>query len=536
MFYPQSRLRGHWWLVLTLLGAMLVFSSSSIAQELEAETPEVETVTDPPASTLSNASASDFYFADVLVRGQLVFQVGGLADIDASSRTAVINRRITSLLSSTDQPDAVVVQLDPSGNWATLSVNNRVLMTVTQQDADDFGLTIEALAAKWAEELNQAFDKPSLAVDVAQRLNVTTRQLLRDAVDKLPALLGAFIVVLVTWGVASGVRYVVFKWAQQTEGDRSTEVLIGRLGYSGVWFFGSIVALGVLGLDFGALLGAFGLTSVAIGFSLKDVLSNYISGVILLAARPFRLGDQVVIEDYEGTIKQIQLRATTLCTYDGRTVYIPNQEVFQASITNNTASPHRRSSILVGIDYDADISQAGQVIRQSVQSIQGISPESAIDVLVRELAASTVNLEIRFWVDSRRGEFLETTSTCCPSGERSTSGCQSRYANGHLHRSVPQYNSTQAESSRGEYPLTSAIAESASLSVIRMTLKLPSVSSTTASTASSDKKPSVLTAARISASVTRSFSRASVWNLPLDNSRVGCALTHRCAIVERLTN
>ena len=165
-----------------------------------------------------------------------------------------------------------------------------------------------------------------------------------------------------------------------------------------------------MGLDFGALLGALGLTSVAIGFSLKDVLSNYISGVILLAARPFRINDQVVIEDYEGTITQIQLRATTMKTYDGRVVYIPNQEVFQASIINNTASPRRRSSVLVGIDYGEDISEAIAVIMQVLNNTTEVETNPAPDVLVSELATSTVNLEIRFWVDSRRSGFLATTS------------------------------------------------------------------------------------------------------------------------------
>ena len=92
-------------------------------------------------------------------------------------------------------------------------------------------------------------------------------------------------------------------------------------------------------------------------------------------------------------------------------VYIPNQEVFQASITNNTASPHRRSSVIVGVDYEANIFEVGKVIRQVIKGIKGISPESLIDILVQELAASTVNLEGRFWVDSLRGKFLETTST-----------------------------------------------------------------------------------------------------------------------------
>ena len=139
-------------------------------------------------------------------------------------------------------------------------------------------------------------------------------------------------------------------------------------------------------------------------------MSNYISGVILLAARPFRIRDQVVIGNYEGTITQIQLRATTLKTYDGRLVYIPNQEIFQASITNNTASPRRRSSVMVGIDYGEDIDQAKQIILSTLKGIKDLELEPAPDILVDELAASTVNLKVRFWVNSQRAGFLATTS------------------------------------------------------------------------------------------------------------------------------
>ncbi len=365
-----------------------------------------------PAESTSaeNATGSGVYFADVEVRGQPLFQVGGLATIDAQARTEIINRRIASILARSENPGSVEVQLQANEQTATLRLRNRVIMTVTQQDAEDFGVPVEELARRWAEQLTEAFDRPPLAIDVAQRLQTTLRSLLRDTIDRLPALLGALIVVLLTWIIASIVRYAAYTWAQKTEGDHSTEVLIGRLGYGAVWVVGAVVALGLLSLNLGALLGALGLTSVAIGFSLKDVLSNYISGVILLAARPFRLGDQVVIKDYEGTITQIQLRATTMQTYDGRLVYIPNQEVFQASIINNTASTQRRSTIIVGIDYDADISTAKRVIEQAVQSVSDRAPNSSIQVLVQELAASTVNLEVRFWVDSRRGEFVGTTS------------------------------------------------------------------------------------------------------------------------------
>lgn len=387
---------------LFLAGLLAVSTIPGLAQAPELLSPNTTT----PVSAPTNSSV---YFADILVRGRPVFQVGSLSDIDATQRAVIINRRIASLLSRSESLGTVEVQrLDD--NIATLQLNQRVLMTVTQQDSEDYGLAVQTLAIDWAGRLDQALDKPPLVIDVAQRLNSTIRDVGRNAIDMLPALIGALIVIMATWLLAVGVRYVAFRWAQQTEGDRSTEILIGRLGYGGVWFIGTVIALGVLGLDFGALLGALGLTSVAIGFSLKDVLSNYISGVILLAARPFRLGDQVVIEEFEGTITQVQLRGTTLKTYDGRVVYIPNQEVFSASITNNTASSQRRSSVIVGIDYEADISEAIQVIHTAVLKVDLVEISPSPEVLVRELAASTVNLEVRFWVNSQRGEFLAMTS------------------------------------------------------------------------------------------------------------------------------
>jgi small conductance mechanosensitive channel len=313
-------------------------------------------------------------------------------------------------LAQSNPIDQVKIISDKSRKIATLQINNRVVMTVTEQDAQDFGLEVEILAQKWAKRLEEALQTPPLAIDVGQRLYGTVRQLLDDMIDHLPSLLGAIIVMGITWVLAKGVGYAAFTWAKQTEGDTSTEILIGRLGYGGVWIMGFVIALGVLGLDFGSLLGALGLTSVAIGFSLKDVLSNYISGVILLAARPFRINDQVVISEYEGTITQIQLRATTIKTYDGRLVYIPNQEIFQVSIINNTASPRRRSSVMVGIDYSEDINEAKQIILHLLNNIEKVEKDPSPDVLVRELGASTVNLEVRFWVDSRRAGFLATTS------------------------------------------------------------------------------------------------------------------------------
>ncbi|MEM1251894.1 MAG: mechanosensitive ion channel family protein [Cyanobacteria bacterium P01_H01_bin.21] len=394
-------------IIVTTVSLYIVHLPSAISQE-ETNLFEETAVTGATSSVV--APDDGLYFADILVRGQSIFQVGSLNNLLASERAAIVSRRIASLLERTEGD--VIVTTAPVANQRLINIqaNNRVLMTVTEQDAQDFGLSLEALADDWAERLEQAMRKPPVAIDVVQRLNGTIRQLGRDAINSIPALIGVLVVIMVTWLLAKGVRYSAFRWAQQTEGDHSTEVLIGRLGYGGVWIAGSVIALGVWGIDFATMLGALGLTSVAIGFSLKDVLSNYISGVILLAARPFHIGDQVVIEGYEGTITQVQLRSTTLKTYDGRMIYIPNQEVFQASITNNTAASYLRSSVMVGIDYDANIARARQVIVEAISTLDDVQPNPLPEVLVRELAASTVNLEVRFWVDSRRAGFLETTS------------------------------------------------------------------------------------------------------------------------------
>lgn len=404
--FPKYNLKQKFFL-LFLLGAIafvgLTYSPVSLAQDAEI----------PPTSESTSTDESPqegLYFADVVVRGRPLFQIGSLNEISARDRAQIINRRLNSLVAQDDTPEQVTISPENPDQIATLRINNRVIMTITQQDAEDFGTDVETLANRWAEQITIALDKPPFAVDVSQRLYGTIQQLFRDTIANLPSVIGALIVILITWIVARIVRFIAFRWAQQTEGDSGTELLIGRLSYGGVWVLGVIIALGVMGLDFATLLGALGLTSVAIGFSLKDVLSNYISGVILLAARPFRINDQVVIDDYEGTVTQVQLRTTTITTYDGRVVYIPNQEVFQSSITNNTASPRRRSSVMVGIDYGENIEQAKAIITEVLDRLFEVEAEPKPDILVQELAASTVNLEVRFWVDSRRAGYLITTS------------------------------------------------------------------------------------------------------------------------------
>lgn len=281
---------------------------------------------------------------------------------------------------------------------------------MTQQDAQDFSFPIETLAQRWANALNQAFEQPAFAIDVGQRLWSTLRQLQRDLISDLPSFIGALLAFLATGLIAGSLRRLTIVGTRQWQADNNSKILLSRLVYGGVWVVGSIVALGVLGLDFTTLVGTLGLTSIAIGFSLRDILSNYFSGIILLASRPFRLGDQIVIKEFEGTVSQIQLRATTLVTYDGRVVYIPNQEVFTAIITNNTAAGKRRTAVNISVNYDTDINRVKEILSNTVLQVVGVEPEPKPLILVQELGTTAVQVEVRFWVDSQRLPFIEMTS------------------------------------------------------------------------------------------------------------------------------
>lgn len=369
-----------------------------------------ETTTASPQRTNDSIPSDGVYFADILVRGQPVFQVGSLSDLSASERAQIVNRRIASVLAQSEAGGAVTVEPDSTRGIAFLKFNNRVLMTVTGQDAQDFNTTVETLALQWADELNQAFKQPPFAIDVGQRLWSTLRSFQRDTINNLPSLIGTLLALGATWLIARSLRRLTLVGTRQWQGDDDSKLLVSRIVYGGVWVVGSIVALGVLGLDFTTLLGTLGLTSVVIGFSVRDVLSNYFSGIMLLASRPFRLGDQIVIKEFEGTVKQIDLRATTLVTYDGRTIYIPNQEVFSAVITNNTVSGKRRTEVSVGITYDTDINTVKKILNDTVLKVTGVEPEPKPITLVRELGTSTVNIEVRFWVNSQRLPFIEMTS------------------------------------------------------------------------------------------------------------------------------
>ena len=165
-----------------------------------------------------------------------------------------------------------------------------------------------------------------------------------------------------------------------------------------------MLTLNVAGLSgiAGALLATAGASAVVLGFAFKDIAENFLAGIILAFNRPFRVDDTVQIEDVFGKIKEMEFRYTKITTFDGRNVYIPNSDVLTKPVFNLTEDGYFRAEFVVGIAYEDDIDSAKDVIRGCFSADKGIvnDDQHVCFVAEDELAASTVNLKVYFWVET----------------------------------------------------------------------------------------------------------------------------------------
>jgi small-conductance mechanosensitive channel len=222
--------------------------------------------------------------------------------------------------------------------------------------------------------------------------------------------LAALLVIGVFWALAAGVRAVVRMISRRLIHDRTVENLIKQVSYYTVWLLGLIVAATAFGLEPGALATGLGLTSLALGFALKDILSNFVSGLLILTLRPFQLGDQIVIGETEGTVERIELRATQIRTYDGRRVLVPNADTFTSRVTNNTAAPVRRGQVVCYLGYDVELQKVLRVLEEATLRAEGVIAEPQPSVAIREMGQSELAFQVQFWCDSRRSDFMLTAS------------------------------------------------------------------------------------------------------------------------------
>ncbi|MBW4667438.1 MAG: mechanosensitive ion channel family protein [Cyanomargarita calcarea GSE-NOS-MK-12-04C] len=241
-----------------------------------------------------------------------------------------------------------------------------------------------------------------------------------SAWDKVQAMINGFIVLLpnivlaifvfaIFFFIARTIKKVVRRLTHNRRHARNLGMVLGRLAQGTTVLVGLFVSLTIVipTLRAGDLVQLLGISGVAFGFAFRDILQNFLAGILILLTEPFQIDDQIVFKNFEGTVENIETRATTIKTYDGRRIVIPNSELFINSVQVNTAFDKRRIEYDIGIGYGDDINLAKKLMLEAIHSVGDVLKDPAPDVLLVELAESSVNIRARWWINPpRRIDYL----------------------------------------------------------------------------------------------------------------------------------
>ena len=219
---------------------------------------------------------------------------------------------------------------------------------------------------------------------------------------------GAAIVVS-AWLLSHVVRIVVRTVVHWRGRSPSSAQVFGQLAGWVMLFLGVGAALtyvfpSVRPVD---VLGGVGVVSIAAGIAFQTVLGNMFAGIVLVSRDIFRVGDQIAVGDHQGTIARIELTATTLRTFDGRLVVIPNGTLHSRVVTVQTGYEQVRTTVAIDIDDAADLDRAREVAIEAMHALPAVLDDPAPDALYSQVGPASVRLELRFWSGALQ---LETRS------------------------------------------------------------------------------------------------------------------------------
>ena len=232
---------------------------------------------------------------------------------------------------------------------------------------------------------------------------------------------------LIPWGIRLAIALAIFiigRWIARwltnivrklmTKSNLDVMLInfLGNLVYTVLILVVVMATLDHLGIRTTSLLAVFGAAGLAIGLALKDSLSNFSSGVMIILFRPFKVGDFIEAGGASGVVEEVRMFATIMRTGDNRQIIVPNGQIYSGTITNYSAKPTRRIDLVFGIGYGDDIAKAKKIIDDIMQQDERILSDPAPGIALGELAESSVNFNVRPWVNNEdywpvRADLLE---------------------------------------------------------------------------------------------------------------------------------
>lgn len=187
---------------------------------------------------------------------------------------------------------------------------------------------------------------------------------------------------------------------------------VSQLVRLGIMLIGVLIALDIVGATsfVAAILGTAGVAGLAVGFAFRDIVENYLAGVLMSVRQPFAQGDFISVAGHSGVIVRLTARELVLMTADGNHVRVPNATVFKSDIVNYTRNPRRRFDFKVGVDVDEDLVHVQSLGLDTLKMVNGIMLEPAPFGLIESLGDFNVIVRFYAWVDQRNADFGKVKS------------------------------------------------------------------------------------------------------------------------------
>jgi len=214
--------------------------------------------------------------------------------------------------------------------------------------------------------------------------------------DVLLALLTTIVTVITTRRFPALLEIVLLKTVSMSASGRYTATTVARYLIAGI---GTLLVLNTLGVRWSQVQWMAAALSVGIGFGLQEIVANFISGLIILFERPIRVGDVVTVGDTDGVVTRIQIRATTIRTWDRQELLVPNKEFITGRLLNWSLSDQiTRIHVPVGVAYGSDVPRAMSLMREAAEHNERVLSEPKPYVIFTEFGDNTLNLELRCFV------------------------------------------------------------------------------------------------------------------------------------------
>ncbi|MBM3972159.1 MAG: mechanosensitive ion channel [Planctomycetes bacterium] len=212
-----------------------------------------------------------------------------------------------------------------------------------------------------------------------------------------PKVFGALVMLFAAWIVSGWVSRLVYRSLKLAKIDETLARFATKFTWWGMLVLGLVGCLETFDVKTTSYAAAIGAVGFSIGLAFQGALGNFAAGIMLLVFRPYKVGDVIIVGGQAGKVDEIDLFSTTLDTPDNRRIMIPNGSIFGNTIENTSYHQTRRVEVTVGAGYAADIDQTYEVLMQAVCSVPDILSDPVPEVVLLELAESSVNWSVRAW-------------------------------------------------------------------------------------------------------------------------------------------